>query len=126
MANHNEMKGAVGNKRLIIKEEIKIKIHILNAQSASPVTIYVTKKIKAAVVITSTSFSVVQHSNISMYTSCYGQLFFCVPQPHRKNARIGVHLKLAKRAILLSLPVHQALSSNSVQYNLYRCCRTFK
>jgi hypothetical protein len=43
MVNHNEMNGTVGNKRLIIKEEIKLKIHILNAQSASPVTIYVTK-----------------------------------------------------------------------------------
>jgi hypothetical protein len=44
MAKHNEMNGTVGNKRLIIKEEIKLKIHILNAQSASLVTIYVIKK----------------------------------------------------------------------------------
>jgi hypothetical protein len=46
MANHKEMYGKVGEKRLIIKEEIKLKIHIFNAQSASPVTIYVTKKFK--------------------------------------------------------------------------------
>jgi hypothetical protein len=76
MANHNEMSGKVDNKRLIIKEEIKLKIHKLNAQSASPVTIYVTKKIKAAVVMTSASYSEVLPSNISMYASCYDQLFF--------------------------------------------------
>jgi hypothetical protein len=126
MANHDEMNGKVGNKRLIIKEEIKHKIHILNAQSASPVKICVTKKIKAAVVMTSASYSEALPSNISMYASCYDQLFFCAPKSRRKNARIGVHLKLAKRTILWSLPIHQALSSNSVQYNLCRCCRTFK
>jgi len=109
------MNGTVGNKRLIIKEAIKLKIHILNAQSASQVIIYVTKKIKVAAVMSLASYSVVLPSNISKHTSCYDQLFFCAPQSHRKNVRIGVHLKLAKRAILWSLPVHQALSSNSVQ-----------
>jgi len=85
MANHNEMNGTVGNEKLIIKEEIKLKNHILSAQSASPVTIYVTKRIKAAVVMIPASYSVVLPSNIPMYTSCCDQLFFFVlPNPTGK------------------------------------------
>jgi len=42
MATHNAMNGTVGNKKLIIKDEIKFKIHILNTPSGSTVTIYVT------------------------------------------------------------------------------------
>jgi len=41
MATHNAMNGTVVNKRLIIQDEIKLKIHILNTKSGSTVTIYV-------------------------------------------------------------------------------------
>jgi len=79
MANHNEMNGKVGNKRLIIKDEIKLKCSV----GVSGYNLCY-KKIQAAVVMTPASYSVVLPSNISMYASCYDQLFLCSPIPPEK------------------------------------------